>query len=577
MSQSFEIESLELARKYFIEKNFKQAEVLLHQILSANAQDSGANELIAYILDARNQTDLAYTHLATACLSPNCSFQALYSLGSYCLEKKQYQEAIEYFTTSLKKQGNYFEGIHDLGMAYIGLKQFKEASRCLLGAVDLQPKSFEALNNLGATLRNLGEFSESLKYLDQAIAVDSMHAAGWLNKGVTFDGMGQFAEALICYDEVLRLNPTHLEAICNKANTLQGMRSIAEANNLYRAALEINPHDADSGYNQSLLHLLEGHLIPGWKKYEARWNAVDAPRYLFDQIPRLYSQAGLENKKVLVWAEQGLGDTIQFCRYAPMLHELGAKITLSVQPPLVELLNPMEGVYEVLGLDAKNTNKFEEFDFQIPLMSLPLLFNTDLTSIPNQIPYVFANQNKVKVWQERLGKKSRLRVGIVWSGGFREDTPSHWAVNRRRNIPFEKIASLQDLSGVDFFSLQKGEPAESELRFHGSQLWKAKNLTNYVGELGNFSDTAALIQNLDLVISVDTSTAHLAAAMGKPVWILNRFDSCWRWLLNRIDSPWYPTVRLYNSSQEGNWDEVLANVKRDIFAVANNDPVHYDL
>jgi tetratricopeptide (TPR) repeat protein len=552
---------LVLAEKYFLEKNLSQAEVILRSILLSSPDHSRTNELLAYALDACGDSDSAYGYLIKACSSSDASFQALYTLGGYFLARQRYFEAAGYITRSLMSRGEFFEGLHDLGLAYAGLKRYREAVNYFQKALRLNPKSFEALNNLGAALRNLGEFSESLQSLDKALQVQPKDASALLNKGVTFDTMGEFQKALFCYDEALQSSPLYLEAICNKANTLQCMRRYSEADELYELALRIAPQDADSQWNHSHLCLLRGNFELGWDKYEARWSSTDAPPYAFHGIPSLSSSENLQGKKVLVWCEQGLGDTIQFCRYIPLLRDLGAKVTLLVQPALAELLRNLDGVE---NLETEHAKCQAGFDFQIPVMSLPRLFKTNLSNIPLGIPYIHPDPHKVKKWSEFLGSRDRLRVGLVWSGGFRKDSPAILAVNRRRNIPFSEIAALQKVAGVDFFSLQKGDPAESEFLLEGALIWLEKNLSNPVSELHHFSDTAALIENLDLVISVDTSTAHLAAAMGKPVWMLNRYDSCWRWLLDRSDSPWYPSLRIYSQESPGDWGAVVAKVAADL-------------
>jgi hypothetical protein len=196
-------------------------------------------------------------------------------------------------------------------------------------------------------------------------------------------------------------------------------------------------------------------------------------------------------------------------------------------------------------------------------MSLPLALKTTLATVPRASSYLTADPEKVSWWRDRLGRKSKKRVGLVWSGGFRPDQPQSWPVNQRRNIPLQKLAPLENPE-IDFYSLQKGQPAESELAELESQKWGGPRIFDFSGDLADFSDTAALIENLDLVISVDTSTAHLAGALGKPVWVLNRFDTCWRWLLDGDDSPWYPTLKLYRQPDAGNWDEVVLAVKRDL-------------
>jgi hypothetical protein len=206
------------------------------------------------------------------------------------------------------------------------------------------------------------------------------------------------------------------------------------------------------------------------------------------------------------------------------------------------------------------------FDCHSALLSLPLIFKTTLANIPACVPYLFSDLAKTDHWKQRLGETRALRVGLVWSGGFRPDQPEVWSVNERRNIGLVKLASLAH-PRIEFHSLQKGQAAESELARLIADHWSGPPLTDFTGELYDFTDTAALMANLDLIISVDTSIAHLAGAMGKPVWILNRFDTCWRWLLNRSDSPWYPTATLYRQNKPGDWDCVVRRVRTDLLAL----------
>ena len=270
----------------------------------------------------------------------------------------------------------------------------------------------------------------------------------------------------------------------------------------------------------------------------------------------------LAGKTILLHCEQGLGDSLQFCRYTTLVARLGARVVLEVPPALRNLFAALDGVAELVVLG----DPLPHFDCHCPLMSLPLAFGTTLTTIPADAPYLRADAAKVLRWRQRLGERRRPRVGLVWSGGFRPDQPELWAVNSRRNVPLSMLASLAGLA-LDFYSLQKGQPAEAELARLTASGWDGPHIADVSAELGDFSDTAALIEALDLVVSVDTSTAHLTGALGKPVWILNRFDTCWRWLLDRTDSPWYPTARLYRQPTAGDWGAVLAQVRADLAAL----------
>ena len=245
---------------------------------------------------------------------------------------------------------------------------------------------------------------------------------------------------------------------------------------------------------------------------------------------------------------------------------MGARVILQVPKALTNLLAGVSGVAQIV----EPGTPLPRFDYQCPLMSLPFAFKTDLTSIPANIPYLTPSLEKSCYWKEKLGERSKPRVGLVWSGGFRSDQPETWAVNRRRNIPLVKFASLKH-PDIEFYSLQKGQPGESELTELTRTNWDGPDIVNFTNELKDFSDTAALIDNLDLIVTVDTSTAHLAGALGKPVWILNRFDSCWRWLVDRTDSPWYPTAKLYRQEKADDWDHVVRQVSADLFDFVRNE------
>ncbi len=225
----------------------------------------------------------------------------------------------------------------------------------------------------------------------------------------------------------------------------------------------------------------------------------------------------------------------------------------------MQLLAGLKGVAQLI---SRGTT-LPHFDYHCPLMSLALAFGTTLATVPAEVPYLTVDAERRGYWRGKLGERGKPRVGLVWSGGFRPDQPEVWSVNSRRNIPLAKLAPLSN-SGIEYYSLQKGQPAESELAQLNAHDWEGPPPIDCAGELDDFADTAALIEQLDLVISVDTSTAHLAGALGKPVWILNRFDTCWRWLLDRADSPWYPTARLYRQANPGDWDAVVEQLRGDL-------------
>jgi tetratricopeptide (TPR) repeat protein len=366
--------------------------------------------------------------------------------------------------------------------------------------------------------------------------------------------MGHFEEALGCYLQAVKLDANYFDALNNLGVTYKLQQHLHEALMYFDRALTIKKNDPSVLWNKSLALLLMGKLTEGFELFEVRWKEKHTELLNFPSNSILWlGQGGVVDKTVLLHSEQGLGDSIQFCRYAPLLKARGARVVMVVPKPLVALMQSLQGVDEVI----ESGQPLPAFDFHCPMMSLPLAFKTDLDTIPLSQGYLRADPIKSAAWARRLGPRQRMRVGVVWNGGFRANRPELWATNARRNVELAQFAqALQGLE-VDFYSLQKGDPAESEIRGRELEFWPKGNFHNFVDELNDFSDTAALVDNLDLVVAVDTSTAHLAAAMGKPTWILNRFDTCWRWLLERSDSPWYDSVTLFRQNKQRDWSPAL--------------------
>ena len=261
----------------------------------------------------------------------------------------------------------------------------------------------------------------------------------------------------------------------------------------------------------------------------------------------------IAGKTILIHAEQGLGDTLQFCRYVPDVAERGANVIFEVPKPLLATMSTLRGAVQIVAMG----DPLPDFDMHCPLLSLPLAFATRLETIPSKIPYLAAPDGKIAAWRDRLGERKRPRVGLVWAGNPRKELPGSNRIDQQRSIRFDQLAPVLDVAGCEFYSLQKGDDAV--MQFRGSTL--RDRVVDWTDELQDFSDTAALIENLDLVIAVDTSVAHLAGALAKPFWLLNRYTTCWRWLLDRDDSPWYPTARQFRQDERRDWNDVMARVQ----------------
>ena len=489
---------------------------------------------------------------------------ALQILALIKITQKQAGEAIPFLKKVVRLNpadgSNYF----NLAKCLEETGSIKDALINYENALRLSPGNPSVLLGYSLCLSLAGRYQEALKIVEDLLALEINFLDAWLNKGGFLKELGKLEDALAAYEKCIQLDPRSAMAHFNKGVLLEYMNDYQGALACYDAALSIDPSERKPIWNKSLLQLTLGNYLDGWKAYEYRWTKKQSNPVFYQEFPKLESLSSVAGKKIVIWCEQGFGDSIQFCRYLPLLRVLGGHITFAVQAPLMALMASLDGVDQLVEVGKK----VEGQDFQCALMSLPALFETTVDTIPNNMPYLFAQEDKEQKWILKLIDSKKLRVGLVWSGGFRPNQPELWAVNERRNIPLEKIARLQHIAGVDFFSLQKGDPAESELLNQKTALWPSSNLFNFVSELKDFSDTAALIQQLDLVIAVDTSTAHLAAALGKPVWLLNRYDSCWRWLKDRVDSPWYPSVKLYTQSSMGDWDGVLEKVIADLNALA---------
>ena len=478
------------------------------------------------------------------------------------------QEHYERLTTAIREQKQKsifnrnlddFSKTHEKGLQHFASNQIAEAIQEFEKAANLAPDSPEAFHNLGMSLEKIGRLEDSLKSYERTLALNPNLAPTHNNIGNVLRELGRPEKSLAYFENAISLNPNYPEAYSNYGWTLYGLRKFNESLECYKKALMLNPELLAARFNLSLCQLIMGDFKNGWDNYEYRFDQPTYAKRQFSANTPQWQGESLQDKSILIHAEQGFGDTIQFCRYIKNLAALGARVYFEIQFPLSETLKDLDGVFEFVT----NVQPPPSTDYHCPLMSLPLAFSTTLDSIPNQMPYIFANKGKENFWKEKLASIQMPKVGLVWNGGFRPNQPELWGVNQRRNIPLALIRNLQH-SGVHFISLQKGEIAEQELLEFQEAYWPQGNFSNFNNELNNFSDTAALISNLDLVISVDTSTAHLAGALGKPVWILSRYDGCWRWLINGSDSPWYPTAKLYRQEQVGDWETVITTVCNDL-------------
>jgi hypothetical protein len=366
------------------------------------------------------------------------------------------------------------------------------------------------------------------------------------NLGNALQFQGRFEEAVACYSDALTAKPRYAEVFNNLGGSLRALGYLEEALTCFDRALACDPEYAEAHWNRSLTQLLCGDYAQGWQGYEWRWKRRDRLAVRLDFAEPQWRGEALEGRRILLHAEQGLGDSLQFLRYVPLVQIRGGRVILEVPSTLRRIAALLPGIADlIIAGDAR-----PHFDLHCPLMSLPLAFETGLESIPDAMPYLSIPTEAREKASAFAWPASGLRVGVVWAGN-----PNH-PKDRFRSISFSALGPLLSTQNVNFFSLQLGRDAEFAER--------NANIVDLGAVIGDLADAAACVEQLDLVIAVDTSVAHLAGALGKPVWLLLPKDPDWRWLVGREDSPWYPTARLFRQAGVGNWSEVIARVAAEL-------------
>ena len=408
------------------------------------------------------------------------------------------------------------------------------------------PNSVVLYNISGASNAGLMQFDAAIDSYKQALKIKPDYAEAYYNMGVALNDKGDPEAAIESYKQALKIKPDYAEAYNNIGNVLKDQGDLEAAIDSYKQAININPDYAEAYYNLSLLHLLRGNLDEGFKYHEWRLK-IKKPTAAPARTNLIWDgEQSLSGKHFVVYEEQGLGDIIQFCRYLPVLEQKGANVTFKVKSNLHALLQTMD------SKTSLNTRLPEEnkIDFELPMMSLPLALKTTVETIPAQIPYLYADDQRKKRWNEKLGNKTVTRIGLVWSG-------STWHKNdHNRSLLLNQLTSLLVLP-VEFHSLQK-EVREIDIK----TLTDFPKINQHQDDLLDLSDTAALIDEMDLVISVDTLVAHLSGAMGKKTFILLPYSPDYRWMLDRADSPWYPTATLFRQPSVGDWDSVISEIRQ---------------
>lgn len=474
--------------------------------------------------------------------------EAHYNRGVILNELKRYQDAFNSYNQAIAMNSDYVDAYNNCGNVVMALKRFEEALACFKKAIEINPKYAYAYNGQGNVLMELKRFDEALLSYEKAIALNSLSPDPHNGKSNALQELKRFDDAVFGYEKAIALDPDSADTYANRGLAMQGLKRFDEALQSFDKAIELNPEMADPYWNKALLKILKGQYEEGWQLYEYRRHRKEQKAsYPVYQQPLWLGQETIKDKVLYIYPEQGLGDFIQFCRYIPLVEKLGAKVILNVPAPLLSVI-------KTIGLNAtivKSHDEVGSFDFHCPIMSLPLAFKTTVESIPNHVPYLFSDQFKKNYWEKKIANTSNtLKVGLVWSGS-KDHKKDH-----DRSLRLEQLEPLLSLP-ITFYSLQKEVREQDKVT-----LSSLNQIHQYQEELNDFSDTAAMVDCLDLIITVDTSVAHLAGAMAKNVWILIAYLPDYRWMLDRDDTPWYPTVKLFRQSTVGSWDSVIIDVKK---------------
>jgi tetratricopeptide (TPR) repeat protein len=478
---------------------------------------------------------------------------ARHLLGLICHQQGRNVEALQLVGAALERASRSAELLGNYGLILAALARHQEALGYFEEALSLGPRNLAALRNRAAALKRLQRFEQALAAYEAVLAfhpddIDALNECGGL-----LGRLNRPADAVACYDRALAVAPRVPELHINKGTALVALNRHAEAVDSFAAAIAIDPQRAEAQYNQSLVRLRLGDFHNGWRQYEwRRKKFAGAGQGRLSATPLWLGAEPLKDKTILLLAEQGLGDSIHFVRYVPLVAARGARVILEVQSPLKTLAATIPGVALVLG----DGEPRPPVDFHCPLLSLPLAFQTELATVPANIPYLRAPNERLDKWRNSVPANGRLRVGICWAG-----SATHLN-DRNRSIALERFATLLSIPGLDFVSVQK-DVSETQ-----SALLRAHGVAQPGQQCADLADTAAVLAMLDLVISVDTSIAHLAGAMGKAVALLLPFAPDFRWMLDRSDSPWYPTMRLYRQPAIGDWDAPLLRLRQELAAVA---------
>ena len=531
------------------ESRFEEAAMHYEQALTLKPDYAEAHNNLALVLQHEGKLDEARLRYERAlAINPQVA-ETHNNLGTILREQGELLDAGRHYEIAIALKPDHAETHNNLGVVLQGLGRLEEAVAAHQRAVELKHDFAEAYNNLGVVLRDIGRLDSSSAAHERALELKPDYPEALNNLGVVRRDQSRPEESEACYERALALRPDYADAYSNLGNTLKLQGRLKEARSSYQRAMSFETKSEYARWNLCLVDLLEGNYADGWRDYEVRHHQKQKRPRSFPEP--MWQGEPLNGARILLHAEQGLGDTLQFLRFVPMIQAAGGKVLLDVPLALQRLAAELPG----LAALTVTGEPLAPFDWHSPLMSLPLAFGVRVESIPAQVPYltVPADAKNAADKLEWLG--DGLRVGVVWSGNPK------YSEDQFRSIPWPLVETLLEVKEVRFFSLQLGAAA--------SRLTTSRTtVTDLQTAIGDMADTSALIEHLDLIITVDTAVAHLAGALAKPTWVLLPFVPDWRWLLDREDSPWYPTARLFRQPRLGDWNAVIEQVRSELGELA---------
>ena len=519
-------------------------------VLNYEDKNVQAHYFLGKIALKENDFDKAIQCYKTAVnLNPDYT-NAWFYLGKVFDQTNQQMKALDSYYQALSRQSDNPVLYFATGVVLQKMENVEGAIQCYQMAVHYQPEYWEAYNNLSCLMRNTGQWDLSLDYALKAVSLQPENCSVLNSLGSIYKELGYYRKAIACFQKALRIKSDDVITLTNLGDIYLAGHNVDNALLYTNKVLQLQPDNIIAHWHRALIWLVSGNYREGWNEYEWRWQTSE-----FQSVKRHYSQPVWDgtinpDKTLFIWAEQGLGDTIQFIRYIELVKKRVGNIIIEVPETLYQLIRNSTDVDTIVT----PADKVTDFDFHIPLMSIPRVLYPTVSEIPSRCPYLFTSfENSPNFEGVFEQQESLLKVGIVWAGN------PHHANDHNRSCPLEYFAALTNIPGISLYSLQKGER-----RFELQRCPAAKRIRDISNYLHNFNDTAASMQKLDLVITVDTAAAHLAGALAKQVWLLLPFTSDWRWQLHRNDSPWYPSMHLFRQEKWGDWAGVFRQLRTSL-------------